>query len=245
MHQSLVGVGRPTAAAGSPLLTGLVSYWKLDEASGSAVDSHGSNTLTDVNTVGTATGKVGNARLFVPANAECLSIADNASLSMGAEQDWTLAAWVYFNGLGNNPIIAGKYAGLGNNREYAIWYYSDQSRLGVIVSPDGDWPQQAILNANSQGAISTAFWYLLVGWHDATANTLNVQVNGGTVDSMAYSLGIYDGTAPFVLGALGGDSQFFDGRIDEVGLWKRVLTSTERSQLWNSSLGRTYPFPGT
>lgn len=40
-------------------------------------------------------------------------------------------------------------------------------------------------------------------------------------------------------------SQYFDGRIDEVGVWKRLLTSTERAQLWNSSVGRTYPFPGT
>jgi hypothetical protein len=46
------------------LLTGLVSYWKLDEASGDALDAHASNDGADVNTVGSGTGKIGNARSF-------------------------------------------------------------------------------------------------------------------------------------------------------------------------------------
>ena len=34
------------------------------------------------------------------------------------------------------------------------------------------------------------------------------------------------------------------GRIDEVGFWKRVLTSSERSLLYNGGVGLTYPFSG-
>ena len=34
------------------------------------------------------------------------------------------------------------------------------------------------------------------------------------------------------------------GRIDEVGFWKRVLTSAERSLLYNGGVGLTYPFSG-
>jgi hypothetical protein len=36
--------------------------------------------------------------------------------------------------------------------------------------------------------------------------------------------------------------QYHDGRIDEVGIWKRVLTAAERTQLYNGGLGYTYPF---
>ena len=45
------------------LLDKLVSYWKLDEASGDAVDSVGTNTLTAHNAPGTATGVVNGLRL--------------------------------------------------------------------------------------------------------------------------------------------------------------------------------------
>src|SRR3989304_4743325 len=34
------------------------------------------------------------------------------------------------------------------------------------------------------------------------------------------------------------------GRIDDVGFWKRVLTSSERSLLYNGGVGLTYPFSG-
>ena len=42
------------------LLTGLVSYWKLDESSGNAADAHASNTLTNNNTVGYSAAKINN-----------------------------------------------------------------------------------------------------------------------------------------------------------------------------------------
>jgi hypothetical protein len=41
------------------LNTSLTAYWNLDETSGNRADSKGTNTLTDVNTVTSATGKVG------------------------------------------------------------------------------------------------------------------------------------------------------------------------------------------
>src|SRR5262245_27182846 len=44
--------------SGCSLLDNLVSYWKLDEASGNAIDSVGTNTLTANNAPGTGAGIV-------------------------------------------------------------------------------------------------------------------------------------------------------------------------------------------
>src|SRR6056300_304684 len=50
--------------------TDLVSFWKLDEASGTRVDAFGSNDLTDNNTVGQGTGTVyANAADFERSNS--------------------------------------------------------------------------------------------------------------------------------------------------------------------------------
>jgi hypothetical protein len=36
---------------------------------------------------------------------------------------------------------------------------------------------------------------------------------------------------------------FFDGTIDEVGIWNRSLSSSEVSELYNGGSGASYPFP--
>jgi YD repeat-containing protein len=80
----------------------------------------------------------------------------------------------------------------------------------------------------------------LCAWHDAGADTINIQVNNGSVDSTAWTLGVYDGNAPFNIGRIGGDSpSYHDGAIDEVVLYKRVLTLDERTWLYNGGGGRT------
>ena len=92
----------------------LQGWWKLDEASGSAVDSHGSNTLTQTGTVGAATGKIDGARDFSTSNY--FSIASNASLSTG-DISFSLACWAKFDALGAlRPLINKRID--GNNSEY-------------------------------------------------------------------------------------------------------------------------------
>ena len=83
-----------TVEALSPLLTNLVSYWTLDEASGTRADSHGTNHLTPTNAPVGATGKIGNGCDFESSSAQYLSCASNPTLQTG-DVDFTIAAWVY------------------------------------------------------------------------------------------------------------------------------------------------------
>lgn len=226
----------------SPLLTSLVAYWKLDEASGARADSAGSSNLSDVNTVTQAVGKVANAAQFTAANSECLNIASNAALSMG-DIDFTIALWVYFDALGADRALVAKYNSFGTTRDYMVKFITGSNRFQFIVSPDGS--ADATVSANSFGAPTTATWYFIVAWHNATANTINIQINDGTVDSAAHATGVFASSAAFRLGARADGIQFHDGRLDEVGIWKRVLTSAERTALYNGGSGVTYPFAGT
>ena len=122
-------------SSGSSLLTGLVSWWNLDETSGTRADSVGSNHLTDVNTVGYAAGKIGNAASFVAANNETLS-TETALF----EDDFTLSMWVKTPLTGTIYILEGAdppntpngpllYWTNATNR----WSFSQQSTLGVII----------------------------------------------------------------------------------------------------------------
>lgn len=221
------------AVAVSPLLTNLISYWSLEEASGTRNDAHGTNHLTDNNSVTQTTGKVGNAAQFVRANSESLSRTSNASLQAG-DIDLTMACWVYLASNSEFQGIAGKWA-VSPNKEYMLNYTGLVYQFGV--SSDG--AAQTTRDATSFGKPLTETWHYVVAWHDATENTINIQVDNGAIDSTSYSSGITTTATTFYLGqlALG---YHFGGLIDEVGLWKRVLTSDERTWLYNSGNGRSY-----
>ena len=235
------GVGAPaTGAAAVPFsLTNLISYWKLDEASGTRVDSHGTNDLTDNNTVTQSAGKLGNAAQFVAANSEYLNRADNASLSMGAGVRMTLTAWVYadsLTGVDTHEIIGKRNA--IDSLEYSL--RTDESDLfSFFVTSDGTVGTITLVTAE---ALSTATWYFVVAWYDGT--NINLQVNNGTIHSTAFSADIFDGTSEFDIGAVASllPGWSWDGRIDSVGLWKRVLTADERAALYNAGAGTEYPF---
>lgn len=217
------------------LIDNLISYWKLDEASGNALDAHSTNHLTDNNTVGSAAGKINNGRDFEASNTEYFSLADNAALSTG-DIDFSLTAWVNLESVGAQRAIVGKW-NISANREYLLLYDNTADRLEFWVSHDGG---ATVSIASWSAAPSTATWYFIAAWHDAAANTLNIQVNNGTPVSVSHTSGVFNGNSDFRVGEIQGASVPFDGLIDEVGFWKRVLTTPERTALYNSGNGLAY-----
>lgn len=216
-----------------------VGWWKLDEKSGTAAaDASGKqrNNLLDVNTVTSTTGKVGNAAQFTATNSEYLSLEDNANLSTG-NIDFTVAAWVYMDSKSGYNIFVSRESGGSSSadREYNVFYNPATDRF--IFSLFGS--SRIDVSANTFGSPSTGTWYYVVAWHDAAADTVNIQINDGTVDSVSTGgVAPSDTNRPFRIGET--DSAYYmDGRIDEVGFWKRVLASGERSTLYNSGNGKT------
>ncbi|MDA2917631.1 LamG domain-containing protein, partial [Nitrospinae bacterium AH_259_B05_G02_I21] len=122
--------------------------------------------------------------------------------------------WVWLDDNTNSHSLIGKRGGTQN--EYWILH---QGGEGFKVRVwDGGTSTDRI--ASTVGVGSTGQWYFVVVWHDATANTLNIQIDDGTVDSSSYTAGINDSNSEFDLGRQpGGD--YFDGRLDSVSIWKR------------------------
>lgn len=226
---------------GGTLTDGLIAYWKLEEAGGARDDQKGPHDLADVNTVTQAGGKKSQAAKFTRANAEYLSIADNADLSTG-DIDFTIAAWVYLDSAADDSVL-GVLAkdDSTTNREYHL-------ALLKVSGTNSFVRFRVFANASTSGFVNssvnplaTGTWYLLVAWHDSVNNTVNIQINNGTVDSTSYSSGGNDSITRFDIGLSHQDgSSFWNGRIDETGFWKRVLTAQERADLYNSGAGNTY-----
>jgi len=181
----------------------------------------------------------GHAAQFTVANSEFLSVADNASLSTG-DIDFTLTAWVYLDSTGADRVITGKWNTTGNQREYLLYYDTSSDRFIFSISSNGTAVTSE--NADVLGVPATGTWYFIVAWHDAAANTLNIQVNNGTADSQSYSSGGFDSTAGFSIGSAHGGAAVtpWNGRIVMGAVWKKVLSAAEKTLLYNDGDGRTY-----
>lgn len=210
------------------------AYWNMDEASGARVDSAGANDLTDNNTVTSSAGKVGNAAQFTAANSESLSCADNADLSM-AGTSFTISLWVYLDSDVNMQFVGRDDHGSGD-REYAVVRLGGLAKFYIFGGGTNTFVGAT--------ALGTGAWHHIFAWRD-TAGTINIQVDGGTVESASDAgISISDTTAVFAIGArnLGGTPDLFtDGRIDEVRIDRRVLSEQERIDIYNGGAGSTYP----
>ena len=206
----------PAIASGSTLLTGLVSYWPLDEESGTRYDSVGSNDLTDNNTVGFDTGVNGAAASFVAANGESLS---RASFDPGAV--WTASYWVRLDAVSGQDIsfeiqnIVYDFTGIGQ-----IYFFGTGGAGAYSYAPP-----------------AAGEWHHVFLWTDGTK--VYAQRDGGTVweDTRVSASGANTLSIGRAL-----PSYYITGRVDEVAIWDRVLTSDERAELYNAGAGKFYPF---
>jgi hypothetical protein len=123
----------------------------------------------------------------------------------------------------------------------ATWEYQMYVNSGFLISlintASGDKGVQSTF-----GTPGTGTWYFLILEYDSGTDALCISVNNGTPDSNAAFAhgGPQDGSSALTIGDTPGE--FWDGRIDEVGIWNRVLTSGEKATLYNSGSGTTYPF---
>lgn len=213
-----------------PLTDQLESYWKLDEESGTRVDSHGSNDLADNNTVGFDTGKVGNAAKFILANSESLTDDDNASLRVGTG-DFTFAFWYKRTAAWS---ILGVPLCKGGQQDYT--FDDNNGAMRFYTRNGGTFP-----TATWGSALTTNVFYYVVGWRSSADQKNYLQIdNGAIIEASLGGAPVDNDTAgAFIIGSSSGGSPV-DALIDEVGFWKRVLTADERTQLYNGGSGLNY-----
>jgi len=225
------------------LIDDLVSYWTLDETSGTREDSHASNDLTDNNTVGAATGVINDGADFELANSEYLSITDATQSGLDFTGDLSMSCWVKIE-----SAPSGKYSIiekiLSSDESYNINYReSSGKKLQFIATSGGSGATENVWTFAQD--LGTGTFKHIVMTFDASASTVEFFVDGSSIGTVTQTItSIYNGTAPFTVGGRAAGN-FFDGIIDEMGVWSRVLTSDEVTELYNSGAGLAYPFTST
>ena len=127
-------------------LVGLVSYWRMEEATGAiARDSHGDNDMApQTEPIASVPGKIGNARdLYTGQGFQLVPAASNPTVVLGPDDAFTFSFWTRLNwlpALGGRSVFIGKghFNGVfgGTGHEYAVMIYTQN---GPPVIYPGVW----------------------------------------------------------------------------------------------------------
>jgi len=212
----------------------LVSYWSLGEASGTRVDSEASNDLTVVQgTPGNTAGIQGNACLFDDANPDEIGITDAAQSGLDPAGNMTICGWFRGDALpsaAGDEGICGKF--VGTNKAYRVLWLGANDRLYFYISGDGSASSSIfsdVLSANTT--------YFFCARYDGT--NIELRVDSTDATPVAYSSGVYDGTAPFNVGDEG-TGRYMSGWVDELSFWKEAMSDAQVASMFNSGSGLDY-----
>lgn len=204
------------------LFDNIISYWKLNESSGNAVDSLGTNTLTNSG-VTYAAAKINNGAVFNGSTSTYLEKTNVTSVTAFSFSFWiNISTWNAAN------AIIDKYpAGQG----YRVW--GGTTWGGLLLTVDGT-------NWAYTWSPSTSTWYHFV-WTFASG-TAYLYKDGNTtpVDTKTGLTLTDNSTRTLALGNRAAHDQKLTSTLDEVGYWSRALSTAEVSELYNSGNGRSY-----
>lgn len=227
------------------LISNLVAYWKLDEATGaSRADSVGSATLSDNGTVTGAAGKISNGAKFGGGTTGPYLSTSAASMKFG-DSTFMLTFWIYittanFSGF---PLVFGAdHDDVATNQNYGMYLQASNTTMHWFVYN----------SAGAQKDVSISLTGLLDAWnfvcvyHDAAADQIGISLNNGAFTTLAMGgAARAAGVEDFWLGGaqLTATPRFIlNSMMDEFGAYGRKLAAADITALYNGGSGRTYPF---
>ena len=209
---------------------GIVGFWHFDEpqwtgATGEVKDETGVNHGTAKNgATTTSDAKYGRAGLFDGSN-DYVEVPDSDSLDITGEI--TIEAWVKILNLDTANRIVSKRQGMKSAYDFS--FRGDASKQLNIFFCDGT-------NMDNLGSVPNVITDTL--WHHVMVvrNDYNVEffVDGESAGTVIAQYDMITLEYPVLIGCLGKAYSWFYGRIDEVRIYNRALTSTEIQILYNN-----------
>jgi trimeric autotransporter adhesin len=223
---TFVAFGAPTARAG--LQTGLDAYYHLD---GNGLDSSGNGlNLSLVGGVGFGPGLFGEALSLDNDSSLFATRPGNDSAFNFGSSNFAIQLWVNFNTFGGREqTLIEKFSGNGGPG----W---------TLTTPGGSAIQffaSGLPTVQAPVSITAGTWNQIIV--DRSGNTLSIYLDGSLlVSDTSYVGSINPSTNPLLIGrrdAQDGRDFSVDGRLDEIAIWNRALSTSEIASLWNGGAG--------
>ena len=194
--------------------SGLASYWRLDEASGTtACDSKGSNrgTYQSGVTLGQAGALSGDSNSAVDLNGTTGSVTIPSSASLDPSAQISLEAWVRPRRLDVSQTVARK------DQQYLL-------RLAGQAVVFRIWSGGSLTELSTGNVLTAGVYQHLVATYDGAQ--MRIYVNGRLVASRPLAGGIGQSTNSLYLGQ-SGSYDYFSGGLDEVAVYNLALGAVQ------------------
>ena len=220
---------------------GLVGWWGFN---GNAHDGSGNGNHGTVNGATLTTDRFGNqnsAYDFDGVN-NWIQVQDHFTLR---PNHITISAWVNLANLNGGYCIITK-TNIQNaiGEQYGVgvdflsnWKPNFQIKQGSNCQPGYNWQRVNLNTSYSQNN-----WYHIVCTYDGT--TLKIYHNGQFNSTNLALNGVIDNCSGGTLNIgrfWNSQPVFFDGKLDDIGIWNRALTPQEITDLYNSQSGVSIP----
>ena len=214
---------------------GLVGWWPFN---GNANDESGNGNNGTVNGATLTSDRFGNSNAAFDFDGlsnyiECVS---NSILQFS--NSYSISLWFKSNNFNNGQYgytLLSKIASTGWYGGYEIMIGENNSIGGVNHTGN--------INGNFQlpySGMNIGSWYSVVVTYDG--NQLKLFVDGILVNTLNRPGSIQTGNDPLRFGRRGGGGiydQWYDGKLDDIGIWNRALTQQEVSNLYTTSTPST------
>ncbi|MGA5117660.1 LamG-like jellyroll fold domain-containing protein [Streptomyces pseudogriseolus] len=196
-------------------------HWSLDEGAGTtAADDGPNNKALTLSEGATWTAGVSGSALKFDGQGQ---FAQTDGPVLDTTGSYSVSAWVTLDALPGNYATAVSQDGL---RQASPFYLQYGQGAFAFSTPDG---QRARLETRPE----LGRWYHLVGVRDGATGEITLYVDG-TKAATVKSGPNYVGSGPLAVGRAkwnGGDTDFWNGSVDEVHAYDKVLTDAEVSAL--------------
>jgi hypothetical protein len=211
------------------LLSGLVAYWGFEGNSGDPTGDHLLTVGDGTVNLSYSDGKIGQA-MSQGGNPSSFRMPRASAIDF--EKDFTLSVWAYREeSVYDNDAVFDNGSLYIAKRDAPPW----NSRMGVLLSSLDDKRTLDLVDNSSIGKPPLHTWFHVVVFR--RGNTVGVKVNNeGTATVDVSGMKLQGGPMVFV-----GQQQYgypWQGRLDELGIWNRALTSSEMTSLYNNGRAR-------
>ena len=201
----------------------LAVHWRFDEGAGTTINDFSGNGNAGTLDGTWSRGHYGGAVKFSAAATQEITVASSASLNMGTD-DFSVAIWAKVDAAAAS-ILVSKYGTVG--------YFLGIDATGKFYGKVRD----ASVNVSVLGSvISDGNWHLLVMTVDRSdASTgLKLYLDGENNTQGQQGGGSVDNTEICYIGRLS-SGYYLTGEIDDVRIWKRIISTEEIRRLWSQS----------
>lgn len=214
---------------------GLVAYYTLD---GEALDNSGNQNNGQITEAGAALDRKNNENGALQFNGIDSKVLTNTEIDDNLQGGLTFSAWIYFTGESTSRILS-NYNGEGaggacNERIGFVFGVTEKNQLNVFYAVDGD---DYIGRMTVENSINKNEWIHVLGTWDGSfvSSGFKLYINGVESDTEnqetgVVSCGFLESVNPFHIGmgtCATGDCAGFDGKLDDIRIYDRVLNSSD------------------